>query len=126
MLNVLSENECDVLLLNETWLQRSFSFKLKNYVSIRQDRYDSYGGLLTAVNVNYKPTLLSNLSYSPIVEDDLEILTISISPFSDPSNKVCIVNVYENPTYAGDFAPLVTVLNLSFVCKVILCLFIII
>ena len=85
-------NNCDIILLNETWLKPHSKFYLRNFNIIRKDRPSrTGGGLLTALrnDIPFKQVELGTN-----IDDKLELLAIAIPT---EFGLILIVNIYNNP-----------------------------
>lgn len=59
-LKIIIKNYCpDVILLNETWLEKKYNVRCKGYQIIREDRADGYGGFAILVKNNISFQILS-------------------------------------------------------------------
>lgn len=59
-LKIIIKNYCpDVILLNETWLEKKYNVRCKGYQIIREDRADGYGGIAILVKNNISFQILS-------------------------------------------------------------------
>lgn len=75
-------------MLNETWLKNNYSFNIKSYTIIRQDRDDGYGGLICGIKNNINFTIIKNLGNN--VPDRFQYLVLKI-------RNINFINVYCPP-----------------------------
>lgn len=71
--------------LSETWLKPSFSFKFRGYNTVRQDRFDGYGGVAILIKKNI-PFIAVPISV-PVNNDNFSIVAVSV-------NNICYISVY--------------------------------
>lgn len=71
--------------LSETWLKPSFSYKLRGYNTVRQDRFDGYGGVAILIRKNV-PFIVVPISI-PVNNENFSIVAVSV-------NSICYISVY--------------------------------
>lgn len=112
-------------MLCETWLKSADHFKLKNFMTYRNDRgvgprvaARNGGGLLTLIHSSFTNKMIDNLNYRLDVIIELEILVVQLE--LGPLDKIHPVNFYKHPLYKGNFGPLENVLRTIYGEKIIL------
>lgn len=73
--HIFSYNKCSIAFLSETWLLPSCSISISNYVSLRSDRHDGYGGAAIAIHNSLKLRLIP---FDTSIENDLSNFKIDI------------------------------------------------
>ena len=92
LINLVKKEDPDIILLNETWLDTSTNFQLNSYISVRQDRIDGYGGVVSC----FKKSLIFHIikKYS---SDNIQYIHCKIGELN-------IINIYSNSGNAFDLA----------------------
>ncbi|CAH0749372.1 unnamed protein product [Bemisia tabaci] len=123
--NIIRQNSISFVMLCETWLKSTDHFKLKHFVTYRNDRgvnpggaVRNGGGLLTSIHSSFASKMIDNLTYRSNVITDIEILVVQLE--LGPSDKIYLINFYKHPLYRGNFGPLENVLRSLYGEKIIL------
>lgn len=86
LLNWSHINEVNVLLLTETWLNKTHHFNLRGFTTFRMDRDDAKGGVMIAVREDIAVSPIRIVYYHPTIQliavkiDEITVLLTYVKP----------------------------------------------